>query len=227
MIIIFFQLEEPTFLTAGNLVNLLQYASIFVMFAAAEIFALLLSEIDLSLGYIAGVGAFVIAELIAAPVSLPWWLGILGGLAVCAFLGFVQGTLITRLNLPSFVVTLAGSLGFLGLMLVLANSDSSAVGGVMEIDTNSPVDKLVQGNMSTALGWVLLAVGIAGFAASQLLARQTEASSRPVRAAVQRHAADDRRHRDWWRRAAADLHRPTAGSQAATSAACLGSSRSC
>jgi D-xylose transport system permease protein len=169
LIIIFFQLEEPKFLTALNLVNLLEFASIFVMFAAAEIFALLLSEIDLSLGYLAAVGAFVIAELIAPPVNLPWWLGILGGIAVCSFLGFIQGTLITRLNLPSFIVTLAGSLAFLGLMLVIANADPSAVGGVMQIDMNSPVYKLVQDSMSTALGWAVLVVGIAGFAASQLL----------------------------------------------------------
>jgi D-xylose transport system permease protein len=168
VIIIFFQLEESKFLTAVNLVNLLTYSTIFVMFAAAEIFALLLSEIDLSLGYIAGVGAFVIAELIAPPVSLPWWLGILGGLAVTAFMGFVQGTLITRLSLPSFIVTLAGSLGFLGLMQVVANADSSAVGGVINIDTGSPVAKLVAGNMSTGLGWAVLAVGIGGFAAIQL-----------------------------------------------------------
>ena len=62
---IFFQIEQSTFLTAGNLVNLLEQASTFVMFGAAEMFALLLSEIDLSIGYTAGVGAFVIAELIA------------------------------------------------------------------------------------------------------------------------------------------------------------------
>ncbi len=169
LIVIFFQLEEPKFLTALNLVNLLQYAAIFVMFAAAEIFALLLSEIDLSLGYIAGCGAFVIAELIAPPVGLPWWLGILGGLAVTSFMGFVQGTLITRLNLPSFVVTLGGSLGFLGAMLVIANADPSAVGGVMNIDPNSPVYKLVQDNMSTGLGWGVLAVAIAAFGATQLM----------------------------------------------------------
>ena len=51
----------------------------------------------------------VIAELIAPPVNFPWWLGILGGLAVCALIGFLQGTLITRLHVPSFIVTLAGS----------------------------------------------------------------------------------------------------------------------
>ena len=70
-ICIFFELERSTFLHAGNLVNLFEQASLFVMFGAAEMFALLLSEIDLSIGYGAGVGAFVIAELIAHPVELP------------------------------------------------------------------------------------------------------------------------------------------------------------
>jgi D-xylose transport system permease protein len=172
VIVVFFQIEESTFLTAGNLVNLLVQATIFIMFGAAEIFALLLSEIDLSIGYLAGVGAFVIAELIAAPVGLPWWLGIVGGLAACAFLGFVQGSLITRLNLPSFVVTLGGYLGFLGLMLELANVDKSAVGGVINIDTNSPVYKLVQSNMSTGLGWVVLVVALALFGGLMLFRAQ-------------------------------------------------------
>jgi D-xylose transport system permease protein len=135
-------------------------------------FSLLLSEIDLSIGYTAGVGAFVIAELIASPVNLPWWIGIIGGLAACGVLGFIQGSLITRLNLPSFIVTLGGYLGFLGLMLVLAQADKTAVGGVISIDQNSPVYKLVQANMSTTLGWIVLIVALGVFAAVTLVGRR-------------------------------------------------------
>ena len=54
----------------------------------------------------AGVVGFTIAELIAGPVNLPWWLGIIGGLIVASAIGAIQGTLITRLHLPSFIVTL-------------------------------------------------------------------------------------------------------------------------
>ena len=169
VLVIFFQIEESTFLTAGNLVNLLEQASTFIMFGAAAMFALLLSEIDLSIGYTAGVGAFVIAELIASPVNLPWWLGIIGGLLVCGLLGFIQGSLITRLGLPSFVVTLGGYLGFLGLMLELANIDKTAVGGVISIDNNSPVHKLVQDSMSPTLGWIVLIVALGAFATMTLL----------------------------------------------------------
>jgi D-xylose transport system permease protein len=168
-IIIFFQIEQSSFLTAGNLVNLLEQAATYVMFGAAAMFSLILSEIDLSIGYTAGVGAFIIAELIASPVNLPWWLGVIGGLVGCGILGFAQGSLITRLNLPSFIVTLAGYLGFLGLMLVLANADSTAVGGVITLDQGSPVYKLANDSMSPTLGWIVLIVALALFAASTLL----------------------------------------------------------
>jgi D-xylose transport system permease protein len=168
LIIVFFQAEQSAFLTAGNLVNLFTQAGTYILFGAAEIWVLLLSEIDLSVGFNAAVGAFVIAELAAPPVSLPWWLAILGGLLATGGLGAVQGTLITRLGLPSFVVTLGGLLGFEGIMLELANIDKTAVGGVIPIDSNSPIYKLVNANMSPALGWILLVVILALFTALRI-----------------------------------------------------------
>ena len=168
LIIVFFQAEQSAFLTAGNLVNLFTQAGTYILFGAAEIWVLLLSEIDLSVGYNAAVGAFVIVELAAPPVSLPWWLAIIGGLLATGGLGAVQGTLITRLGLPSFVVTLGGLLGFEGIMLELANIDKTAVGGVISIDSNSPIYKLVNANMSPALGWILLVVILALFTALRI-----------------------------------------------------------
>ena len=167
-LVIFFRIEQSTFLTATNLVNLLVQAAEYILFGVAEIYALLLSEIDLSVGYTAAVGAFIIAELIAPPVNLPWWIAILAGLAATGAFGALQGTLITRLGLPSFVVTLGGLLFMNGVMLELANVDKSAVGGVIAIDPNSPVAKLVNSNMSPALSWIVLVVGLAVFAAVSL-----------------------------------------------------------
>jgi D-xylose transport system permease protein len=168
VIVIFFQIEESTFLSSGNLVNLFVQAAAFILFGAAEVWVLILSEIDLSVGYVAAVGAFVIAELIATPVNFPWWLGILGGLVVCALIGGLQGTLITRLGLPSFIVTLGGLLGFEGVMLELANIDKTAVGGVMSINQSNPVYNLVNANMSVTLSWIVLVVAVALFAAVTL-----------------------------------------------------------
>ena len=53
IIIVIFQVQEPVFLSAGNIVNLLTQAAVFVLLGLAEIFALVLSEIDLSTGFVA------------------------------------------------------------------------------------------------------------------------------------------------------------------------------
>jgi D-xylose transport system permease protein len=165
VIIIFFQIEQSEFLTANNLVNLLIQAAVFIMFGAAEVFVLLLSEIDLSVGFVAAVAGFVIAELIAAPVNFPWWLAIISMFIVTGAIGALQGSLISRLGLPSFIVTLGGFLGFEGVMLELANIDKTAVGGVIPISSNSVIYKLVNSNMSPALSWIVLIVVVAAFAA--------------------------------------------------------------
>jgi len=169
VIIIFFQIERSQFGSDGNLVDLFQQSSIYILLGAAQLFALVLSEIDLSVGFLLGIGGFVIAELDAPPVNLPWWLAIIGGLAATGFLGFLQGTLITRLHLPSFVVTLAGLLIFEGLMIELAVVDKHAVGGVISVDPGSPIYHLVQSNMSPTLGWIVLVVLLGLFAGGSLL----------------------------------------------------------
>jgi D-xylose transport system permease protein len=175
-IIIFFQLEQSKFLSATNLVNLFVQSALYVMFGAAEFFALIMSEIDLSLGYLAGVTAFTIAELMAAPVNFPWWLAVIGGLVVGAFCGALQGTLITRFGLPSFIVTLGGLLGFQGVMLELASIDKTATGGVISISDTSPIAKLTSSQMSATVSWIVLVVVIAVFAAATLRSVQSRRS---------------------------------------------------
>lgn len=161
---LFFEIENSEFLSDGNLVSLFVESGLFIVIGAAETWVLLLSEIDLSLGYGVGVSGFVIAELIAPPVSLPWWCGILGGMLAMGMFGMLQGALITKLGLPSFIVTLAGQLGLLGIMLELANVDSTAVGGVIQVNPSSPIYKLVNSNMSVGAGWIAMAVCVLLFA---------------------------------------------------------------
>jgi D-xylose transport system permease protein len=167
-IVIFFQLENGNFLSNENLVNLFVEAALYVMFGAAEFFVVILSEIDLSAGFAAGVCAFVMAELMATPVNLPWWLAVIGGLVVGAMIGGLQGTLVTRLGLPSFVVTLAGFLALQGVLIELGDIDKTAVGGVMDIPSDGPIYKLVNANMSTTLSWIVLIVVLVLFGAALL-----------------------------------------------------------
>jgi len=119
-IVVVFTAISPNhvFLSPVNLVNLFQQAAVFMVLAMAEGFALVLGEIDLSVGFVGAIGAAITVQLVQ-PTTTHWhWVpAILAGLLVCALFGAVQGTLITRLRLPSFIVTLAGYLIANGVFL--------------------------------------------------------------------------------------------------------------
>ena len=159
LISVIFQSLNPNFLTAGNIVNLLIQGSVFMLLAMGQIFVLLLGEIDLSIGYVGGIGGVIMAELVAESRGWPWWLAILTGLAVCFLIGIGQGTIITRLRLPSFVVTLAGQLGWLGVMLMILGD-----GGVVPIN-NEAINNIASGTLSATASWVVMLVGVAVYGA--------------------------------------------------------------
>jgi D-xylose transport system permease protein len=165
LIIIIFQAENSRFLSALNIVNLLVQATFFVLLGLGETFALILSEIDLSVGFVAGVGATITVALISPAYGWPWWAAVIVGLLACAAIGAFQGLLITRLHLPSFVVTLASLLGLGGVLIFLFDSFKGAVGGVIGVPTSGPIYNLVNGNMSVVASWVTLVVVIGLYAA--------------------------------------------------------------
>ena len=164
VIVIIFQVQQSKFLSAGNIVNLLVQAAFFVTLGVGETFALILSEIDLSVGFVAGIGATISLALLSPSYGWPWWAAVIVGLLACAFIGLVQGLLITKLHLPSFVVTLASLLGLGGVLIFLFDSFHGAVGGVISLPTSGPLYNLVNGNMSVAASWIVLVVAVALYA---------------------------------------------------------------
>ncbi len=119
-----FQALNPAFLSSRNLVNLsLQSAAIGTL-ALGIVLVLLLGEIDLSIGSVSGVSAAVVAvTFVQQGWSLP--LAILASLGCGVVIGLFYGWIFTRWGVPSFVITLAGLLGFLGLQLwVLGDAGS-------------------------------------------------------------------------------------------------------
>jgi len=163
LIAIIFQVENTKYLSAGDVVNILAYASIYVMFGMAETFALLLSEIDLSIAAVGFVGAMVMTELMTYPNDWPWWAAVIVAVGVAAAIGAVQGVIITRLRIPSFVVTLAGYLGWYGFLIFITDLDKSALGGVLEIPSSNPIWGIVSKQMSPAAGWIVWAAAVALF----------------------------------------------------------------
>ncbi len=164
VIVIIFQSQKSVFLSAGNLTNLFTQSATYILLGMAEVYVLLLGEIDLSIGYVGGVAGVVTVATAAPPGDHPWWVAILAGLVVATIIGIIQGLVITRLRVPSFVVTLAGLLGWEGVLIFLADREGGTNGGGTIRLSNSILLDLVNGNLSVAAGWIVLVLGVAGFA---------------------------------------------------------------
>ena len=112
---------EPAFLSSRNLVNLtLQMVAVGTI-AIGVVLVLLLGEIDLSIGSMAGLSAAILAVMFVAKETSVIF-AVLAALGAGAIVGLLYGTLFNRFGVPSFVITLAGLLALLGLQLrVLGN----------------------------------------------------------------------------------------------------------
>jgi D-xylose transport system permease protein len=152
LISILFESLDSKFLTAGNLVNLLIQAAVFSLLAMGEVFVLLLGEIDLSVGFVAGLGGVIMADLASPAHGWPWWGAIPAALLACAGIGILQGTIITRIGLPSFVVTLAGLLFWEGVLLKILGN-----GGTIPIQDDT-INNIASANISPLAGWILMLV---------------------------------------------------------------------
>ena len=168
----YFQIREPAFLSAGNIANLMTQAGFIITFCMAQTFPLLLGEIDLSLGFNAGIGGAITLWMVAVAHPFPTWLAILAGIAVCAAIAAIEGLIIVWLRIPSFVVTLAGLLGLNGVLLWLFEQTGGVgLGGVIQ-DHNGFINGLVSSNVSPTAGWIILIVAIALAAVFMILRDQ-------------------------------------------------------
>lgn len=111
-----FQILNPTFLSSANLVNLAMQSAVLGTIALGVVLVLLLAQIDLSVGSLSGLAAAILAVAFTQ-LNWPLPLAILAALAAGAVFGWFYGFLLTRFGVPSFVITLAGLLGVLGLQL--------------------------------------------------------------------------------------------------------------
>jgi D-xylose transport system permease protein len=127
VITIYFQITTTgVFLQARNLSNLTQQIVVISILSTAAVLVLLLGEIDLSLAAVAQTAAAIMAVL---SVYQNWnpWLAILAGLLTGTLIGLINGFFIAVLRVPSFIVTLAGSIGYAGLLLLVLGRQTTLV----------------------------------------------------------------------------------------------------
>ena len=158
VVAISFQVANPKFLSAQNLVNLFEQSTVYMVLAMAEIFALLLGEIDLSVGLVMAFGSVVVAELVQPTgANWPWWAAIIVTVLACGAVGAIQGTLVARLRMPSFIVTLGGLLILEGVAIIVLS------GALVSIGNSQNRNELVLynifwGSFSPLVSWILLVV---------------------------------------------------------------------
>lgn len=156
-----FAIARPSFLTAINFANLFTQGAAVTLIAMGLVFVLLLGEIDLSAGFASGVCAAVLAVTLTS-AGLPWYVCMAAAILTGVIIGTVLGTLVAKVGIPSFVVTLAAFLAFQGLVLVLVDE------GTNISIRDSMVVAIANRNLPPWLGWVLYALCVAVFAGVQL-----------------------------------------------------------
>lgn len=119
-----FQYLNSLFLSSGNLVNLLYDSAAVGMIALGIVFVLILGEIDLSVGSLSGLSSALLGVLYVNKGVNPL-LAILVAALSGAVIGLIYAQIRNRFGMPSFVITLAGLLAFLGLQLQLLGSQGS------------------------------------------------------------------------------------------------------
>jgi D-xylose transport system permease protein len=165
VLVIVFSILRPVFFSAGNFANLLTQGAPITVIAMGLVFVLLLGEIDLSAGFTSGVCAAVLATLLTE-WGWSWPLAVAVALLTGLVIGTTMGTLVARVGIPSFVVTLAAFLAFQGTVLLIIGE-----GGNVAI-RDDVVLAVENKNVPPLWGWILWAVSIAGYAALVLLQAQ-------------------------------------------------------
>ncbi|WP_330257212.1 sugar ABC transporter permease [Nocardia sp. NBC_00565] len=134
--------------------------------ALGIVLVLLLGEIDLSAGSVSGLTAVVMTQLYVHHGWNPVF-AVLAALAVGAAIGLLHGVMRTKLSMPSFVVTLAGLIGWQGLMLYLLGKE-----GTVNLPFDRGIAKVSDTWLPPWLAWLLVVLLAGGHLLASLFTRR-------------------------------------------------------
>ena len=170
LIAIFFQYKNQHFDDPGNIVNLVVQMAGITTIGLGVVFVLLLGEIDLSVGYVSGVCGVIAAKLVQPAGTASGWpvhtsgiVAIIVALLAGASIGLLQGSIIVKIGIPSFVVTLAGFLGWAGVVLIVIGN-----GGTIPIQ-DKYINGIANNFFSETQAWAILIAAMAVFVATKVL----------------------------------------------------------
>jgi rhamnose transport system permease protein len=120
----------PAFRTSGNLAQIVNNSSLVVIVAVGQAIVILARQIDLSVGAILGLAAFLIGSAVGhmGGVGIP--LGLLMALGLGALLGLGNGLLIVTVRMPAIIATLATLSIYGGLQVVVTGGSQLYASGL-------------------------------------------------------------------------------------------------
>ena len=131
LVIIITTLIDVSFITPYNIKNILRWTGLFGLLSVGECFVILTGGIDLACGSIIGlIGALSAHFLKVQGMSIPLSLFFCIGLAL--LMGLLHGILVTKVNLPSFVVTLCGLFIYRGMARFIMKDITQGYGNEFE-----------------------------------------------------------------------------------------------
>ena len=158
--LVLFTVTSDTFLTIGNMLNVLRQAAPILVVAVAMTFVIITGGIDLSVG--SQVAIINAVAAIAISVGIPWPVVVLAMFVFGTAMGFAQGWFVAYQGIPAFIVTLAGLSIFRGIALYLTQGYSIPirdVPGFFEIGrgtfANIPIPALIA-IVAAILGYIVL-----------------------------------------------------------------------
>lgn len=116
---------SPTFRTTRNLLSVLEQISVNGVLALGMVFVITSGEIDLSIGSMLALTGVIIGQVLTATESM--FLAITVSIVACAIFGFLNGFLVAKFKMFSFVVTLSTQLVIRGVGYVISQGKSMSL----------------------------------------------------------------------------------------------------
>lgn len=123
VVILVFSLLRPVFLSLDNLANIGRQVAILMILAFGVTFVIIAGEIDISVGAVASASGVIIA--VALLNALPWPIAVASGVGMGVVVGIINGLVVVKGRIPSFIVTL----GMLSIVrgIALASTNASTI----------------------------------------------------------------------------------------------------
>jgi len=146
LLFVFFSFAAPHFLTAFSLGNILTFGSITGIVVIGVGMLMIAGEFDLSVGSNFALASYILA--LSLNGGLPVGYAILLALLASTALGWLNGIIVTRTNIPSFIATLGTMLAYRGIVRAVGGGDFASYTG-----PDIPLLKMLNGDFTLMNSW--------------------------------------------------------------------------